>query len=146
MKKCFMIASVAIAVILPASGATVNWAAAQDNGFGLASGTDLAAGSLIRIGTFTNISTATILANKSDLSFLDQYFVEFANASIGDNVLGTPAHFATADSANAEALGIDGDLIFFWAFDASTLAQLRQFEDCGELFWRRGKARMLISA
>lgn len=108
------------------TSATVGWAAAQDNGFGLADGTDLAAGSLLRLGTFTNLSDAQIVANKADLNFLDSYFVEFASSAIGVGVGGLDAHFAQSDTVNAGSLGLIGDQIFFWAFDAATLGGASQ--------------------
>ena len=63
---------------------------------------------------------------------------------------------ADLDKLGPRTLWIDCDVIeadggtrtaaITGAYVAVALAQLRQFEDCGELFWRRGKARMLISA
>lgn len=73
---------------------TLNWAAAWDNGFGLANGTDLLQGSLLRLGTFTNLTLAQI--STYDPTQLEPYFVEFGNSTIGNN-LGVDAHFQDQD-------------------------------------------------
>lgn len=112
--------------ISSASAATVGWAAGQDNGFGLADGTDLNAGSLLRLGTFTNLTDAQIIANKMDLSFLDTYFVEFGASSIGTGLGGLDAHFSDVDTTSAGTLGLIGDQIFMWVFDAASLGAASQ--------------------
>lgn len=115
-----------LGVVTASNAATVNWSASIDNGFGLQNGTDLAAGSLLRIGTFTNLTDAQITANGGNINFLNDSFVEFGNSTIGTGVLGADAHFTDSDVANATALGLVGDQIFIWAFDAGTLGGATQ--------------------
>ncbi len=103
---------------LNAADASIAWQAA-DNGIGLADGTPLKQGWLLRVGSFTNLTDAQITASAGNIGFLDDYFVEFGQSSIGEGVGGLDGYFADTDSANATSLGLVGDQIFLWAFSTN---------------------------
>jgi hypothetical protein len=126
--KLLFVASIALISSLTqiAQGATVVWAAANDNGFSLANGSNLPVGSLIRVGTF-DITDGVIAANAGNIPFLNSHFIEFGNARIGDGVGGIPEHFNKTSEANSGTSGLNivGAQIYFWAFasgDNSTVA------------------------
>lgn len=103
---------------LHAADASVSWAN-LDNGIGLADGTPLQQGWFLRIGSFTNLTDAQITTNGGDISFLDNYFVQFGQSSIGTGI-GLDGYFTDTDTANATSLGLVGDQIFIWAFSTNS--------------------------
>jgi len=87
------------------------------NGFSLANGVDLPKGSLIRIGFF-NLSDVAI--QSATMPFLEQNFIEFGVAHIGDPLDSYPAgHFDRAIIGNADAMGIAGKQIYMWVLAAT---------------------------
>lgn len=98
---------------------SVTWSALNSNGLGEADGSELVIGSLLRIGTFT-LSEAQIQLLGTDLNALNAGFIEYGTALIGDDV-GVAAHWNKQTVRSTDALGINGDKIYFWAFNAATI-------------------------
>jgi hypothetical protein len=103
---------------------TVNWGAQISSGLGDTAGNELAIGDLLRVGTF-NLTDTQIQANSSNLQFLNQSFVAFAQAFVGDDV-GVPAHWNSVSTASTDALGLSGRRIYLWAFDAPSMNSATQ--------------------
>ena len=125
------------------SAAEVDWGNSTiGNGLGLADGTLVPAGDLVRVGSF-DITPTQIAANASDLSYLNSNFTEFADTTVGSgNPFGdgsTPDGYWAATSINlTTTLGIAGDQIYYWAFNASTLDAATQdgiFTDPSSANW-----------
>jgi hypothetical protein len=76
---------------------------------------------LLEIGTF-DVNIATIQANQSNLSFLQSNFVDFANSFVGAGVGGLSATWTQNSAGSANSLGVNGDRIYLWAFNAVTAA------------------------
>jgi hypothetical protein len=110
---------------LPA--ATINWGASQSNGFGSSNGVDLPQGDLVEIGTFL-ISDSQIQANISNISYLTNHFVPFASGFIGDNTgtNGILSESSTANPTNINGQNIVGFQLYYWVFNAATIAASTQ--------------------
>jgi hypothetical protein len=127
--KLLFFASIALfsSLFAPISqGATILWAALDENGLSLANGSNLGVGNLVRVGTF-DITDGVIAANAGNIAFLNSHFIEFGNARIGDGALGFPEHFSKQSVADSgpSGLNIVGAQIYMWAFastDNSTVA------------------------
>ena len=122
---CLLLVGVAI-LTSRSNAATIVWAAAADNGFAAADGSMVPAGNLVRVGSF-NITDQQIVANQTDISFLNSNFVEFGSARFGQGV-GAPGYFTATSNANPDAGGLNvaGKQIYVWAFlsgDNSSNAQ-----------------------
>ncbi|MBA3962069.1 MAG: DVUA0089 family protein [Chthoniobacterales bacterium] len=123
--------SVVIASFLAISvdASQVSWGAADSNGIGGVNGTDLPVGNLVRVGSF-NISDSQIVANKTDLAFLESHFIEFGRAAIGDGVGGIAAFWFKNTTASTDALAIAGARIYYFIYNApagSTPTQIGVF-------------------
>jgi hypothetical protein len=122
LKNSFLALAVALSVASSSQAATIVWGAQQDNGLSTFGGAELSqTQGFIRLGFF-NLSDAAILAafNTGDLSALANAFTEFGFGRIGDG-LGVPSNFAEQTTANAEALGLVGKQIYFWAFRSTDI-------------------------
>jgi len=123
MKSGTLILAVALGLLVGPVQAQVivNWGAQIDNGLGTSGGTELPIGALIRIGSF-NLTDAQIQQNQSDINFLNAAFRQFGTATIGEGFdPAVPAHWAKSTSGSTDALGINGQRIYYWAFNASSI-------------------------
>lgn len=109
------------------SAATINWGAIQSNGFGSSNGVDLPRGDLVEIGSFL-ISDSQIQANIGNTSYLTNNFVSFASGLIGDGTStnGILAESSTANSTNINGHNIVGFQLYYWVFNAATIAASTQ--------------------
>src|ERR1051325_1168059 len=116
MKNGMLILSVALALLaVPVQAQViVNWGAQILYGLGTSDGTELPVGDLIRIGTFLGLSDADILLHQSDVNALNQSFVEFGRALIGDGTVdvdhpsGVAAHWAASPRGSTVNLALNG--------------------------------------
>jgi len=123
-KKLSWLLSVSVALALlakpvQAQVVTVNWGAQNSNGLGTSGGAELPIGDLIRIGTF-NLTDAQIQQNQFDLNLLNASFIQYGTAVIGEAV-DVAAYWSASTTASTDALGINGDKIYYWAFNAPSL-------------------------
>jgi hypothetical protein len=95
-------------------------AGAVDGGIGDAQGTDLPVGNLVRVGAFT-VPESVVASNRYNVAFLQTNFVEFGTTTIGAGIApAVPAHFASSLAADTSTLGIEGQRIYLWVFNATT--------------------------
>jgi hypothetical protein len=120
-------------LLVPGRAATINFAAAINNGFSLADGTDLPNGGLVRLGWFRNPATgatltpAQIQALAGSPATLNASFVEVVATSIGVGVEPIQAaHFLTSATVNTGSLGVAGKQMALWVLNAPTLAAATQ--------------------
>jgi hypothetical protein len=103
--------------------ATVNWGAQSNVGLGTAQGVELAVGDLVRIGSFS-LTPAQIRAAQFDYTALNAAFVQYDTASIGlEDTPGqplVPGQWSKSSSLSTDALGLDGQKIYYWAFNAAS--------------------------
>ncbi len=106
---------------------TVNWAAQNANGLGLADGTSrVPVGNLVRLGTF-DITDLNIQANQGGFAYLNSHFTQYGTVTIGQGFGGNPGHFAASNSGPTESgPNIAGQQIYYWAFDNPTASSATQ--------------------
>ncbi len=101
-----------------ANGPRVTWSSVV-NAVGSEEGVPLAPGNLVRMGTFT-IEASQIEGNASDIDFLDEHFIEFDAAVIGEGVTEIDGRwYRDSLERSTSELGIEGAKIFLWVFDSS---------------------------
>jgi hypothetical protein len=110
---------VVFAISSAAQASTVVWSSTI-NGIDLPNGTDTPVGSLVRIGTF-NVTDALIVQHDQDMGYLNEHFIEFASALIGEGT--QPAgHFqASSTNSTATAAALAGSQIYVWAFSTGNV-------------------------
>ncbi len=109
-----------------------NGNAAIGNGVGLLNGTLDPVGSLIRIGTFTGLNATQIRALQFNPTALNAAFTEFGITTIGaGNPFGTnpptAGYWSASTINNTTATAFVGQQIYYWIFNASTLATSTQY-------------------
>jgi hypothetical protein len=124
MKRILALLLVAASTTFVAHAATVVATAQNYNGISLLDGSALPGGDIIRVGLF-NLTDAQIQANQGNLSFLNNNFVQFGVAHSGDTY-GIDGYFATTLQGSTDSLGIAGGQIYFWALNATSLANANQ--------------------
>lgn len=118
------------AALVEAPAAAVDWSAAIANGFSWKNGAALPAGNLVLIGYF-KLTDEAIMENSSDLGYLEDNFVEFASARIGDGVGGINGHFSASSTGDTGSSGLDlaGKQMFFWVFGSSDTTSRETIQD-----------------
>lgn len=130
-----LLAAAALALGSPVLATTVEWSAADSNGFSLQNGSELPAGSLVRLGHFRDpvsgvaLSDVQIQAMKASPVTLNGYFVEIGSALIGDGYTpAIPGHFSASANVTDEALigSLAGRQMVLWVLNAPTVAAATQ--------------------
>ena len=141
MKKFLLLLTLLAAFVSNGVAATINWAAAIDNGLSVASGANLPAGSLVRLGYFRNpgsgiqLTDAQIQALVGSPVTLDASFVEVASTTIGTGL--SPAaigHFAVTSAVDTgtNGLNVEGKQMYLWVLNAATVAAATEH---GVFYW-----------
>lgn len=129
MKKLLFALSAALVLGSSSHAASIVWGAAQDVFFADSLSAALRDNSFVRLGFFNVGTDATrdgiIAANATTfagIQFLDDNFVEFGSARIGDNVADTPGYVADSDSANTKASAsiLGGKQMYIWVFKSTS--------------------------
>jgi hypothetical protein len=112
---------------LLANMTTANWGGQISNGVGTFDGVPLPNGSndLILLGSF-DLTNVQITASGTDGSYLASHFTTFASAVIGQGDPGGPGsasdgYWTGVSPASASDLGIQGNEIYYWVFNAPTM-------------------------
>jgi hypothetical protein len=126
--KMLRLATLGIALVTATSlfpvQAQVTWGAQTTTGIGDASGIELPVGDLVEIGTF-NLTDSQIQQIQSDIPALTAAFTKFDTSVIGAG-FNIPGTWAKESSGSFEGAGVAGKQIYYWIFNASTVAQATQ--------------------
>ncbi|MFC5051523.1 PEP-CTERM sorting domain-containing protein [Rubritalea spongiae] len=116
----YTVALFTTSVTIANASVTVTAQAITNNGLADSTGADLAEDSLIRIGSFQSFSNAEIITKS--LIELEADFIEFGSGVTGTGFAeGYGAHFdISITGVDSDALGINGDSIYVWAFNGET--------------------------